>query len=255
MKKWVYLILAFLILLVIAIASADVNIGYLFEKGNEAYLKENYAEAINQYESALSQGFESGALYYNLGNAYYRTGSIGRAILNYERALKWLPNDENVQFNLRLANLAVKDRIDVPPEFFLFRWLKSFTNLLPSKGWGMLLSIFGLLSALSFSVILLVDIKKYRSLPETILCLSLFMIFISSGAFISRHRIETGQEYGIVISYSVRSLAAPQEGSTELFVVHEGTKVRILDIDGEWSKIELIDGKQGWLQAEEIGRI
>jgi len=239
----------------LAFAGNNQSAEYLFEKGNTAYQNENYSEAIDQYQSVLALGLESGSLYYNLGNAYYRTGAIGLAILNYERALKWLPNDENVRFNLKLANLTVKDRIDPPPEFFLFRWIRQATNLLSSRGWGLLAGLFLFTAAVSVAILMLTEIKRFRTFLKCVMGISIAIVIISVAGMIPRHRIETGQNTGIIISYSVRSLAAPQEGSTELFIVHEGTKVVILDKDGDWLKIELIDGKQGWIPADDIGTI
>lgn len=239
----------------LAFAGNDQSADYLFEKGNAAYQNENYSEAIDQYQSVLALGLESGSLYYNLGNAYYRTGAIGLAILNYECALKWLPNDENVRFNLKLANLTVKDRIDPPPEFFLFCWVRQATNLLSSRGWGLLVAIFLFIASVAVAVLTLAEAKRFRTSLKYLTGISAAIVLISVAAMIPRHRIETGQNAGIIIHYSVRSLAAPQEGSTELFIVHEGTKVAILDKDGDWLKIELIDGKQGWIPADDIGTI
>jgi len=239
----------------VAFAGNDQSADYLFEKGNAAYQNENYSEAIDQYQSVLALGLESGSLYYNLGNAYYRTGAIGLAILNYERALKWLPNDENVRFNLKLANLTVKDRIDPPPEFFLFRWIRQATNLLSSRGWGLLVGIFIGIASIDIAILIIAEVKRLRTFLKYLTGISVVIVIISMAGMIPRHRIETGKNVGIIIHYSVQSLAAPQEGSTELFVVHEGTKVAILDKDGDWLKIELIDGKQGWIPADDLGII
>lgn len=236
-----------------AVESNDIN--YLFGKGNEAYINENYTESINQYESIVASGFESGALHYNLGNAYYRLGHIGKSILNYERALKWLPNDENVIINLKLANLRVKDRIDAPPEFFLFRLYRKVVNLFSSRGWAICVTLSAIAAALSFAVSWNLDPKKFRFLIRSIMYVSIVIFLVAIPQMVQRYKIETGHDYGIIIDYSVKSLAAPQRGSTELFIVHEGSKVKILEQDGNWYKIELIDGKQGWITAGGVGII
>lgn len=236
-----------------AVESNDIN--YLFGKGNEAYISENYTESINQYESIVASGFESGALHYNLGNAYYRLGHIGKSILNYERALKWLPNDENVIINLKLANLKVKDRIDIPPEFFLFRLYREVVNLFSSRGWAIWVTLSAIVAALSFAVSWNLDPKKFRFSIRFIMYVSIVIFLVAIPQMVQRYKIETGHDYGIIIDYSVKSLAAPQGGSTELFIVHEGSKVKILEQDGNWYKIELIDGKQGWINAGGVGII
>ncbi|RKY55259.1 MAG: hypothetical protein DRP89_03660 [Candidatus Neomarinimicrobiota bacterium] len=248
--------IVFLILLVNCLyAGESSDILYLFEKGNEAYLNEDYKESVNRYESIIAKGYESGTLYYNLGNAYYKLGNIGHAILNYERSLKWLPNDENVTVNLKIANLGVKDRIDAPPEFFLFRWYRKFVNLFSSRGWAIWVTLSAIVAALSFTLSWNLDLKKFRFLVRFIMYASIVVFLVALPEMIQRCRIETNHDYGIILEYSVRSLAAPQGSSTELFIVHEGTKVNILDQDRDWYKIELIDGKQGWIPAGSVGLI
>ena len=108
-----------------------------FEQGNQLYLQAKYPEAISQYEKIVQSGFESGELYFNLGNAYYKNGNIQKAILNYERAKEMLPRDEDVQFNLQLANLQVIDKIDAVPRLFIYRWIDAMLELfsLSTMGW------------------------------------------------------------------------------------------------------------------------
>ncbi len=226
-----------------------------FQKGNTAYQAENYQEAIEIYQTLLDNGYHSGALYYNLGNAYYKIGEIGEAILNYKRALKWRPHDSNIQFNLRLAQLLVKDRIEGPPEFFLFRWHGKFINLLSSKGWGGLFSAVFLLTALWTALYYHWDWKRFHWIAKRGMIVLILLGLLTLYALITRYNLEVNRHQGVIVSQSVRSLAAPQTGSTELFIIHEGTEVEILDRDAKWIKIELIDGKQGWIPQDDIGII
>lgn len=108
-----------------------------FEHGNQLYLQAKYPDAITQYEKIIANGWESGELYFNLGNAYYKSGNIQRAILNYERAAQMLPRDDDVQFNLQLANLQVVDKIDAVPRLFIYRWIDIMLALfsLSTMGW------------------------------------------------------------------------------------------------------------------------
>jgi len=225
---------------------------FYFQKGSEYYLEENYPEAIRQYESVLNIGYESPELYFNLGNAYYKSGQLGKAILNYERALKKKPQDKNVQFNLRLANLRVKDRIEVPPEFFLFRWNRKIVQMLSTRNWAWSVAALFFLASGLVSICVVGETNRYKGQLK----IAAIVLFICAGLltapFIQRYQMEKSRAYGIILSSGSKSLAAPQQGSTELFIVHEGTKVRVLDTDGDWNKIELVDGKQGWILSLEF---
>ncbi len=247
------LIILFILIVVLSAGMrAQSSVDFYYQKGNEYYLEENYAEAIRQYEAVISNGYESSELYYNLGNAYYRTGQLGKAILYYERALKQGPKDKNIRFNLRLANLRVKDRIDIPREFFIFRWNRNLVRLLSMNAWGWIMTLFFLMASVLLAVRLIINIGIFRRparIVSTILFICAAMILCP---LIQRYQMERSYSYGIILQSSTKSLAAPQEGSTELFIVHEGTKVQVLDRDGDWSKVELIDGKQGWILSSEL---
>jgi len=231
---------------------AEGSADFYFQKGNESYLAENYPDAIQQYESVLTNGFESSELYYNLGNAYYKIGRLGKSILNYERALKRSPKDKNIQFNLRLANLRVKDRIDVPPEFFLFRWHRALVQAFAISGWAWLLTFTFLLTSTLVVIQLVLNPVKLRRYLRRAAITALVISALALGLLLERQHLETSHSYAIILSSSTQSLAAPQSGSTELFSVHEGTKVRVLDRDADWLKVELIDGKQGWISARDL---
>lgn len=230
-------------------APAQQTADYHFEKGNEYYLAEDYERAVQEYEAVLRNELESAELYYNLGNSYYKLGHLGRAILNYERALKLKPKDRNIIFNLRLANLQVKDRIEKPPEFLLFRWNRVLVTALSLRLWAWLLSLLFFLGSLLFALRQLLTQRQVCQLCRQGQRLFFILTLVALLFLVQRFDMSHRQHYGIITRSSVKCLAAPQEGSTELFMVHEGTKVQLLDQDGAWRKIELIDGKQGWLPA------
>lgn len=236
-------------------AASAADLTTLMQSGNTAYQQENYQAAVQYYEKILQEGYTSGELYYNLGNAYYRLGDLGRAILNYERAQRYLPRSESVTFNLRLANLQVKDRIDVPPPFFLLRWYQQTVHALTARAWGALfVGLFLAAAGLTFIRFWFDTRKLARTLQRLAILLGLgaALVLIPLSA---RYRYEYHSREGIILSPVVTCLAAPQEGSTELFVVHTGTKVKVLGSDGEWYKIELVDGKQGWLPMRTVEKI
>ena len=223
-----------------------------FQKGNDLYLQEKYAEAIPEYEAVLQNGLESAELYYNLGNSYYKSGRLGQAILNYERARRLKPKDENIDFNLRLANLRVKDRIDIPPEFFLFRWNRALIQAFSVSGWARLFTLLFGLGAILFGLFQVFNRNPWKGLSRSAMIPLFLAALLTLYPLIRRYGMEHNRAYAIIIANSSNSLAAPQTGSTELFIVHEGTKVQVLDRDGEWSKIELIDGKQGWVLSSDL---
>ena len=227
----------------------------LFNQANQLYDQKKYEQAIDTYQKILDQGYESGNLYYNLGNAFYKTGQIGKAILYYEKARALLPDNENVAFNLRLARLKIQDKIDRPSEFILFKWGREFIDNLSANSWALVLSISLFLVSLSFAILYLSSRSSLRTIFKPILIIALIGAVLSIYPLYYQHTTETSGDQGIILSDRVNTIAAPQKGSTTLFIIHEGTKVQILDKDGEWIKIELLDGKQGWIHSDSLGII
>jgi len=228
---------------------------HLFNQGNQLYNEKNYKKAITTYHKLLKQGFESGGLYYNLGNAYYKTGNIGKAILYYEKALKLLPDNENIQFNLKLARLKIRDKIERPPQFIIFQLTRDFIDNLSSTGWALVVTIALLLTAIFFSIFYLSSSQKLRNISRTMTIVFILVAILSSFPLYYRHNMENKGDRGIILEEEVAAIAAPQKNSTTLFLIHEGTKVKILDKDNNWLKIELLDGKQGWINFGAIGVI
>jgi len=226
-----------------------------FEQANQAYLNEDYPQAIALYEAILHEGYTSPGLTYNLGNAYYRRGEIGQAILYYEKTLKWRPRDANARFNLALANARIKDRIEVPPPFWLIGGYQRIVNRFSATGWAAWITAWLIIGALLWALDRIADWRRVRRAIRAGLILAGLILLLSLPLWTQRYRAENRQEYAILTFASTRCLAAPQEGSTELFIIHEGAKLQLLDREGEWFKIELLDGKQGWIAAAGVGLI
>lgn len=221
-----------------------------FESANQIYRSGDYLKAAKLYEEILSQGYEGPALYYNLGNCYYKLNKIPAAILQFERARKLDPDDEDINHNLALANLRVVDRVDPIPDLFYLNWWRKWSNLNSANVWASLAVGFLWLALLLFAALFF----PYRSfLLRRILsslALILLVLFIMSiSAAIDRHGREQEQDYAIVFSASTDARSAPDPQSTSLFVLHEGVKVQLLDHVGDWNKIRLADGKIGWIPA------
>lgn len=242
-----------ILLLLVPTQRSDINQAqFLFQKGNEFYEKSEYTEAIQQYEAALQSGQASGTLYFNLGNAYYRLGRIGKAILNYERAKRYLPNDEDVNFNLSIANLAVVDKIVIPPQFIVFKWLDDIRYFLslPTLTWSVIGSYF--LLALIIIIRILYRGNKLSTFLKIFTIITAVFLVSLTLIFISRLREKATTVPAIILAEKTSVRSAPETRETEVFALHEGVKVFILETSGEWSKIRLADGKIGWLPTKNL---
>ena len=223
-----------------------------FEEANTLYRSGDFQKAADAYESIVTNGYEHAALYYNLGNAYFKLQNIPAAILNYERARRLSPRDEDIIHNLRLANLRVVDKIEPIPQLFIKEWWNALIAGLSSDGWASA-GIVSLWTAVLMGVAFLVvrsGLVQRVSLGIAFAAV-LFAVF-SFVAVAQQIHHEQGDLQGIVFSQSASVKSAPDEASVDLFVLHEGVKVELLDTVGEWRKIRLPDGKVGWLPGEDI---
>lgn len=218
-----------------------------FEEGNRLYLQAKYAEAIAQYEKVVERGDESGELYFNLGNAYYKSGKIQKAILNYERAKQLLPGDEDIQFNLQLANLQVTDKIDAVPKLFIYRWFDSLITMFSLTTMGWIVYIFFLLTLAAFAYFLYAPTylqKRVSMFVGFVFSMALILTMIGFGV---QSYKESNTEFAIVMSDAANIKSAPDSKGNDLFVLHKGLKLQVLDSVNHWRKIRLADGKVGWI--------
>lgn len=237
--------------------------GYLFgadaedilRKANEAYRSNDFAQAIENYEDILDQGLESKAVYYNLGNAYYRQGKLGKAILNFERARLLAPKDEDIKHNLKVARQQLQDDIKELPPFFLARWWHSGRMGLSASGWGMVALVLFWLGVGGLIVWILAPSRRQKKMGfvSGIVLLILFVLPLSLA--ISRYTFEKNTQIAIITTPEVSLRAGAAAESTELMELHEGTKVYLLDQIDEWYKVMLINRDEGWLLGEEIEEI
>ncbi len=219
-----------------------------FEQANQLYRSGEYGKAILAYEQIHTNGYESAALYYNLGNAHYKQKDYPAAILNFERARRLSPGDEEITHNLHLANLHVIDKIEPVPQLFIIDWWQGFINLYTTDQWA-----WNLIWSLCGTVLLGASLLLLRwDLARRLILLTgvLFLLFcvLSCIGMLQKHASE-GEQYAIIFSPSVSIKSAPDLQSTDLFVLHEGVRAQVLDTVGDWKKIKLADGKIGWMQA------
>jgi len=234
-----------LVFLLIA-ASLLANNNQLFDSANTYYSAGDFEKAIGLYEEILSKGFSSPELYYNLGNAYYRSNRLSGAILNFERALRMSPGDRDIQFNLEIARAHLVDRIEEIPPFFLNKWIQSISSLLATDGWAWL-------SVLSFCFLLALSalfiFSRSLSVRKMVFVIGVVLLFLSSAGFYlsweQKRRIQSPNE-AIITASMVVIKSSPDEKATDLFILHEGTKVVIRERLGQWIEISLLDGKKGW---------
>ena len=245
-KATVLLLLLFLPLSGHAVTKAEAD---------SAYIRGQYQQAIKDYEMLLKQG-ASADLYYNLGNAYYRSENITRAVLNYERALLLSPGDRDVRFNLQIARAKTIDKIVPESEMFFFTWYRSLVSLMSVDAWAWT----ALIALALLIVLLLVYLFSERIWLRKVGFFGgfvLLILFALSNLFAWQQKQDLLFRKGaIVISPSVTVKSTPAKNGTDLFILHEGTKVSITDgtMKG-WMGIRIADGKEGWIESNMIEEI
>jgi tetratricopeptide (TPR) repeat protein len=227
----------------------------LFHQGNVLYEEGAYEEALGIYNQVVQDGQESAGLYYNMGNAAYRSNSIGYSILYYEKALKLEPAHEDAANNLEFVSRYRLDTFDKVPQLFLSAWIRGFVHFLPEKNWSILAMLF-FLSLLAGLVVYLfasrITLKK-AGFVGALVSMLLFGLAFSSAA--SRHREIINPHAGIILAPSVVVRSSPSESGTELFILHEGTKIEVNEEVSGWQNIMVIDGREGWILARALKSI
>jgi hypothetical protein len=222
---------------------------------NQLYSKAKYPDAIRKYQYIIGQGYEASELYYNLGNAYYKSGKSTYAILNYERAKKLAPNDDDIRYNLDLARTQIIDNIVTLPEGGFLRWIKQLISSKSINFWGILslgafftfLFLFGLfLLSRTFHI-------KRLAFWFSIAAISISAITFTFGSTMKSKLVN--HKSAVITDRSVRVKASPSETGTELFIVHEGVTVQVIDELGEWINVSLPDGNKGWVKESVMVRI
>ena len=243
--------------LIFAVSLFSVTTSFAVTKveADSAYARGEFQQAIKDYEALLKQG-ASADLYYNLGNAYYRTENITRAVLNYERALLLSPGDRDIRFNLQIAQSKTIDKIVPESEMFFFTWYKTLVNLMSVDGWART----SLVSLALVIILLLVYLFSDRIWLRKIGFFGgvvLLLLFVMSNVFAWQQKQNLLFRKGaIVITPSVTVKSTPANNGTDLFVLHEGTKVMITDSSMKgWKEIRIADGKEGWIESSQLEEI
>ena len=225
------------------------------KQANDLYASGNYSDAAKIYEKILSTEGVAPELYYNLGNAYYKSNETGKSILNYERALRLSPRFEDAKFNLELAQLKVVDNIAQTPTFFVGRWIENLIKLLTSNQWLVVsFSIFMVCLILAFLFVFAPSlfIRKSSFYVGVVFGIISLLSLVFSGV---RKDQMVNHRDAIVMTGVVTVKSSPDKSGTDLFQLHEGTKVVVKSTLGKWTEIKLGNGNIGWVEQENIENI
>jgi tetratricopeptide (TPR) repeat protein len=227
----------------------------LMLKGNEAYLKNQYQEALAAYLQIDSVGFRSADLYYNMGNSYFKMGMKSEALLWYERALRLNPSNEDIQHNIAFVNQHLIDKIETLPQLFIVAWYNQISGSLTSNNWA-IISLCAMILLAAMLVLFFVSTR--RPIRKCAVSLFFVAVFIAVLSIFFAHREKNRyveRPEAIIMEKVVSAKSSPSENSKELFVIHEGLKVVITDQIGSFYEIKLPNGEKGWVVGENIAVI
>lgn len=227
----------------------------LMQEANAAYANKTYEKAIQGYEQLLGEGYHSAVLHYNLGNAYYRTQQLGKAVLHYEKARQLAPGDDDVQHNLQVAYAAQADEMEALPAFFISKWWKGLRSQMSTNGWTItgLLLLWG--AAAGFFLWLMGKRRLQRKRGFMAGLLLLLLCILPFALAISRHHYDQHSNEAILLAKEAPLHFAPDTDSQVVLTIHEGLKVDLQDRISDWYKVRLPNGEVGWLPVEVVEEI
>ena len=245
MKK-LFLVFSFYFLVFSCAKAQDMSLG------NNAYKAGDWEAAIYAYSAILDDGYENADLYYNLGNAYYRTDRYGMAILNYERALLLEPNFAEAKQNLALANARTEDKITPLPEFLLARWYRALYCALPLNGWLVLFLVISVLAALAAGVMRFSGDYRWRKTGFIVLIVAAVLWIASACCTMSSVVRLDRHDRAVITQPMVVVKGSPDASGVDKLVLHDGTLLTIDETLDGWHKIRLADGNTGWLPVADV---
>ena len=246
-------VIALLLALPLGAQAAESYPDSLWKAGVEAYSAGQWAEALQDWSDVAATGLRSKELYYNLGNAYFKTGETAQAVLNYERALRLDPSDADVRYNLEFARAMTQDRIDEVPEFILKTWIRKIGYWMSSDAWAVLSLIF---LALTLALVLLFLLGPTAGMRRTGFFAGIATLLLSLAAFgfARSQKADAERHDEAIVMRPVSSVTSSpsSDAAKSLFILHEGTKVKVLDEVSGYKDIELADGRRGWIASGDI---
>ena len=255
-SKTAFMAVALLLAVQFGASAQESYVDSLWNAANAAYVDGRWADAVADYELISGMGLESASLYCNTGDAYFKDGNVPMAILYYERALKLDPSYEDARYNLELMNAMIQDRIEPVPEFVLKAWFRDLCYIMDSDSWAVCFIVLLAFTLALVLVFLLAPAPGGRRAGFFTGIVTLMLAAMSLSFSVWQRNEYTDAAKAIVMRPVTSVKSSPAAGaSTDLFILHEGTKVKIIDEVGSWNNIELADGRQGWIPSTDIERI
>ena len=236
-------------------ASSSARADSILSAGNAYYMNHDYNMAATSYKQVVDMGFVAADLYYNLGNAFYKQNRMAEAILYYEKALLLTPGNDDIRQNLAMANSRIVDKINEIPDLFLKRWIRSLAGSLLPDHWAVASLVLFVIALVAFLIYRFSESLRTRKLGFS---LGIMLVLLSAICFLFMHSrnqaIENGHK-AIIMIPSVNVKSSPDAQSTNVFVLHEGTRVELTDSVKDWKEIRIGDGNKGWVLTEVLGGI
>ena len=233
-------------------ARAEGDVSSLWQAGNEAFAAEQWQNALNYYQMIEGENLESADLYYNIGNTYFKMGDNAHAILYYERALKLDPTHADARHNLDIATQLTLDRVDAVPDFILVSWFRGIRQGLSADTWAWLTLALLLVAGILLTLFLRSGSRGLRKVSFIVACVVVALAIATFVFSLLQRKAVTRQDSAIITAPVCSVKSSPADGGKTVFVLHEGTKVRLLDSVGDWTKLEIPDGRQGWASTSTI---
>lgn len=222
------------------------------EKANKLYNEGLYDSSLVLYSSILDKNLHSSELYFNMGNAYFKNNNLPKAILYYEKALKLSPNDEDIKYNLSITNSMIVDKIENVPQLFYKQWWNYFYDRYNTNTWAIISVATWVLFLISLGIFLL---SRSRSRKKFVFYITVLIFIAALGSFglaSQKYYFSKENKEAIIFTPTITVKSSPTKNSVDLFVVHEGTKVKIIDKLDNWNKVKIKDGSIGWLPSNSM---
>ncbi len=248
MKKYIHII----IILFFTIGLFASENDSLIDFANKKYSEGLYNEAIENYQKVIDNGYTSSELYFNLGNSYFKMNDLPSSILYYERARRLAPNNEDILFNLKIANSRIPDKIEKVPELFFKRWWNSFYNMFSVNNWAKITILVFVITLICTAFFILSKQRRIKMIGFWLGLLFLILSVFSFGLSYQKYVYSQKHHEAIVFTPTITIKSSPNKNSVDLFVIHEGSKLIITDKVDDWYEIRIANGGVGWLLQSSV---
>lgn len=239
----------------VAEPAAEASPEQLWDRANTAYINGDFHAAAEIYEQIYARGLTSAKLYYNLANAYFKEGRLGKSILFYRRALRLSPGNDDIRYNLSVAEARTKDNIEDIPEFFFVTWMREARHTMSCTAWSVLSLVLLACALALFLVYLLAQRLSLRKAGFYGTVVAVLLCMLTTWFALGERREMLDDTSAVVMTASTAVKSSPDKSSTDLFVLHEGTVVTITNRLDDWCEVVIADGKKGWLECRKIETI